>query len=174
MNTYKIALIGDGGVGKTTFVKRLSTGEFDPKYVATLGVVVTPFIYNTNYGSKGINIWDCAGQVKFGGLRGGYYVESHGAIVMFDLTSLETFKNVTMWIGSYREVMGDNVPIILCGNKCDVGERKVSVGRIQEFIENSGMKYYDISSKSNYNYDKPFLEILRAIENKPDLVITLE
>lgn len=65
-------LVGDGGVGKTTFVKRHLTGEFEKKYVATLGVEVYPLRFHTNCGVIQFNVWDTAGQEKFGGLRDGY------------------------------------------------------------------------------------------------------
>src|SRR3546814_6111230 len=67
---YKIALVGDGGVGKTTYVKRMLTGEFEKKYVATLGVEVHPLRFRTNYGPVIFNMWDTAGQEKFGGQIG--------------------------------------------------------------------------------------------------------
>lgn len=69
---FKLILVGDGGVGKTTFVKRHITGEFEKKYVATLGVQVYPLKFYTNMGLIQFNVWDTAGQEKFGGLRDGY------------------------------------------------------------------------------------------------------
>lgn len=68
-------LVGDGGTGKTTFVKRHLTGEFEKKYVATLGVEVHPLVFHTNRGPIKFNVWDTAGQEKFGGLRDGYYIQ---------------------------------------------------------------------------------------------------
>jgi GTP-binding nuclear protein Ran len=65
-------LVGDGGVGKTTFVRRHLTGEFEKRYVATLGVEVHPLKFFTNLGPIQFNVWDTAGQEKFGGLRDGY------------------------------------------------------------------------------------------------------
>lgn len=75
MPTFKCVLVGDGGTGKTTFVKRHLTGEFEKKYVATLGVEVHPLVFNTSRGSIRFNVWDTAGQEKFGGLRDGYYIQ---------------------------------------------------------------------------------------------------
>jgi len=72
---FKLILVGDGGVGKTTFVKRHLTGEFEKKYVATLGVEVHPLGFHTNRGPIKFNVWDTAGQEKFGGLRDGYYIQ---------------------------------------------------------------------------------------------------
>jgi hypothetical protein len=66
---FKLILVGDGGVGKTTFVKRHLTGEFEKKYVATLGVEVHPLTFHTNRGAIKFNCWDTAGQeVRFDGL----------------------------------------------------------------------------------------------------------
>jgi GTP-binding nuclear protein Ran len=76
---FKLILVGDGGVGKTTFVKRHLTGEFEKKYVATLGVEVHPLAFHTNRGPIKFNVWDTAGQEKFGGLRDrcyfSYYIQ---------------------------------------------------------------------------------------------------
>ena len=72
MPEFKLVLVGDGGVGKTTFVKRHLTGEFEKKYIATLGVEVHPMPFFTSCGKVLFNVWDTAGQEKFGGLRDGY------------------------------------------------------------------------------------------------------
>merc|ERR1712228_498227 len=82
---FKLVLVGDGGVGKTTFVKRHLTGEFEKKYIATLGVEVHPLVFYTNFGKVLFNCWDTAGQEKFGGLRDGYYIQGQCAIIMFDV-----------------------------------------------------------------------------------------
>ena len=73
--TFKLILVGDGGTGKTTFVKRHLTGEFQKKYVATIGVEVHPLYFHTSRGVVCFNVWDTAGQEKFGGLRDGYYIQ---------------------------------------------------------------------------------------------------
>ena len=72
---FKLVLVGDGGVGKTTLVKRHLTGEFEKKYIPTLGVEVHPLKFTTNCGPLAFNVWDTAGQEKFGGLRDGYYIQ---------------------------------------------------------------------------------------------------
>lgn len=77
-----------GGTGKTTFVKRHLTGEFEKKYIATLGVEVHPIRFHTNYGEICFNTWDTAGQEKFGGLRDGYYIQVSAFV---ELTSASFF-----------------------------------------------------------------------------------
>merc|ERR1712230_198533 len=159
--TFKLILVGDGGVGKTTFVKRHLTGEFEKKYVATLGVEVHPLSFHTNFGPICFNVWDTAGQEKFGGLRDGYYIQGQCAIIMFDVTSRITYKNVPVW---YRDLMRvcENIPIVLVGNKVDVKERKVKVKQIN-FHRKKNLGYYDISAKSNFNYEKPFLYLAKKL-----------
>ena len=66
---------------QTTFVKRHLTGEFEKKYVATLGVEVHPLVFHTNRGPLRFNVWDTAGQEKFGGLRDGYYIQGRFSLV---------------------------------------------------------------------------------------------
>ncbi|EEQ30360.1 GTP-binding nuclear protein gsp1/Ran [Microsporum canis] len=159
--TFKLVLVGDGGTGKTTFVKRHLTGEFEKKYIATLGVEVHPLKFQTNLGTIKFDVWDTAGQEKFGGLRDGYYINGQCGIIMFDVTSRITYKNVPSWHRDLVRVC-ENVPIVLCGNKVDVKERKVKAKTIT-FHRKKNLQYYDISAKSNYNFEKPFLWLARKL-----------
>lgn len=158
---FKLILVGDGGVGKTTFVKRHLSGEFEKKYVATLGVEVHPLVFHTNRGPIKFNCWDTAGQEKFGGLRDGYYIQGECAIIMFDVTSRITYRDVPNWHRDLVRVC-DNIPIVLCGNKVDIKDRKVKAKQIV-FHRKKNLQYYDISAKSNYNFEKPFLWLARKI-----------
>ena len=88
-----------------------------------------PLKFYTNYGILQFNCWDTAGQEKFGGLRDGYYIQGQCAIIMFDVTSRVTYKNVPNWHRDLVRVC-ENIPIVLCGNKVDVKERKVKAKSI--------------------------------------------
>jgi len=165
--TFKLVLVGDGGTGKTTFVKRHLTGEFEKKYIATLGVEVHPLGFTTNLGNIQFDVWDTAGQEKFGGLRDGYYINGQCGIIMFDVTSRITYKNVPNWHRDLVRVC-ENIPIVLTGNKVDVKERKVKAKTIT-FHRKKNLQYYDISAKSNYNFEKPFLWLARKLVGNPTL-----
>lgn len=167
---FKLVLVGDGGVGKTTFVKRHSTGEFLRKYIPTLGVEVLPLTFHTNYGKIVFNVWDTAGQEKFGGLRDGYYIKGDCAILMFDVTSRITYKNIAQWHRDISRVL-ENVPMVLVGNKVDVKDRLVKARQIQ-FHRKKNLQYYDVSARSNYNFEKPFLWLARRLTNRGDLIFT--
>ncbi|CAD2217317.1 GTP-binding protein nuclear protein Ran [Angomonas deanei] len=164
---FKLILVGDGGTGKTTFVKRHMTGEFEKRYVATVGVEVHPLTFHTNCGTICFNCWDTAGQEKFGGLRDGYYIEGQCAIIMFDVTSRNTYKNVPNW---YRDItrVCDKIPIVLVGNKVDCADRQVKAKMIN-FHHKKGLQYYDVSAKSNYNFEKPFVWLAKSLARSPDL-----
>jgi len=161
MPTFKLVLIGDGSTGKTTFVKRHLTGEFEKKYVPTLGVDVHPLTFFTNVGPICFNVWDTAGQERFGGLRDAYYIQGQCAIIMFDVTSRMTYKNVPNWHTDIVRVC-DNIPIVLCGNKVDIKDRKVKAKQIT-FHRKKYLQYYEVSAKSNYNFEKPFLWLARKL-----------
>jgi GTP-binding nuclear protein Ran len=111
--------------------------------------------------------WDTAGQEKFGGLRDGYYIGAKCAIIMFDVTSRITYKNVPNWHRDLVRVC-DNIPIVLCGNKVDIKDRKVKAKSIT-FHRKKLLQYYDISAKSNYNFEKPFLWLARKLTGNQNL-----
>ena len=165
--TFKLVLVGDGGTGKTTFVKRHLTGEFEKRYHATQGVEVYPLGFTTNYGEIKFEVWETAGQEKFGGIRDGYYINGQCGIIMFDVTSRITYKNVPNWHRDLIRVC-ENIHVVLCGNKVDVKERKVKAKSIT-FHRKKNLQYYDISAKSNYNFEKPFLWLARKLAGNPGL-----
>eukprot|EP00218_Dolichomastix_sp_CCMP3274_P001609 CAMPEP_0170162410 /NCGR_PEP_ID=MMETSP0033_2-20121228/77083_1 /TAXON_ID=195969 /ORGANISM="Dolichomastix tenuilepis, Strain CCMP3274" /LENGTH=221 /DNA_ID=CAMNT_0010400035 /DNA_START=500 /DNA_END=1165 /DNA_ORIENTATION=- len=164
---FKLILVGDGGTGKTTFVKRHRTGEFEKKYEATWGVEVHPLDFHTNVGQIRFYCWDTAGQEKFGLLRDGYYIHGQCAIIMFDVTARLSYRNVPTW---YRDLcrVCENIPIVLCGNKVDIKNRQVKAKNI-EFHRKKNIQYYEISAKSNYNYEKPFLYLARKLAGNREL-----
>jgi GTP-binding nuclear protein Ran len=116
MNTQKIVLIGDGQVGKTTFVNMLMGKYYSINYKATLGVEVHPIMR----GNKCYNIWDCAGQDMFRGLVDGYYVQAQGAIIMCDPTNLESVQHVEKWAKEFKRIVGEDIPIVYVINKSEI------------------------------------------------------
>jgi len=131
-----------------------------------MGVEVNPLPFYTNLGQVIFNCWDTAGQEKFGGLRDGYYIGGQAAIIMFDVTARVTYKSVPHWHKDLTRVC-ENIPIVLVGNKIDCKDRKVKPKDIH-FHRKKNLQYYDISAKSNYNFEKPFLYIIRKLTGDPN------
>lgn len=164
---YKLLLVGDGGVGKTAFLRCHRTGEFERRYIATMGVEVHPLKFHTNYGPVNLHVWDVAGQEKFGGLRDAYYIHSDAAMIMFSIGSSLSYSNVPTW---HRDVTAKagNIPIVICGNQVDRGEHLVKSKHIT-YPYKAKLQYYGVSVKSNYHYDRPFLYLIRRLLGKQDL-----
>jgi len=121
----------------------------------------------TNCGLIRFNVWDTAGQEKMGGLRDGYYIQAEAAIIMFDVTSRITYRNVPEW---YKDIVRvcEQIPMVLVGNKVDVKDRQVKAKQIQ-FHRKRNLQYYDLSARSNFNFEKPFLWLARCLSGNKDL-----
>ena len=151
--TYKVVLIGSGGVGKSAFLEQLKNGFFQRKYITTLGVdVCTIKVKGTTF-----EIWDTAGQEQFSGLGDGYYVNADAAILMFDSTNKLSFKRLEEWKIRFRNVVGDEVPIITVATKCDI---------VPAFGFN--VNIIKISTKNNLGLQKPFIKIMQLLKTTLD------
>eukprot|EP01091_Cochliopodium_minus_P009141 TRINITY_DN2185_c0_g1_i1.p1 TRINITY_DN2185_c0_g1~~TRINITY_DN2185_c0_g1_i1.p1 ORF type:complete len:267 (+),score=67.56 TRINITY_DN2185_c0_g1_i1:46-846(+) len=161
---HKLIIIGEYGVGKKTLLKRFNYSNFNKKYVATIGAEIYPFHFKLNFGKI---IMDCcaySGNEKFGRPRDAFYIGSKAVIIMFDVTSRVTYKKVSSWYKDATRVLGENVPVVIVGNKIDVSvlERKVKPKQI-DFPKRKNLPYFEISAKSNYNTENLFLEVSRLV-----------
>ena len=162
--TFKVALLGDGGCGTTSFVKMLQSGKFEERYIPTIGVEVTPVVFNTTAGTLRFNVWDTAGMEKFGGLRDGYYICSDAAIIFFELTPVSnrlTYKNVARWHMDFSRVCND-CPVVIVGNKSDIRDRTLDPSQMT-FANKGDVPHVEMSVKTGRNIGKPFLLLARAL-----------
>ena len=136
--TYKIMIIGDSSVGKTCLFKKLTTGKYSDKNISTIGIdrktISLKIKINENDEEVDknflIQLWDTAGQERFRSITKGYYKDSQGLLLMYDITNQETFDNVEKWIGNIKDSLGNDDKenenkyiIILLGNKLDLAEK---------------------------------------------------
>ncbi|ELA47678.1 small GTP-binding protein domain [Vavraia culicis subsp. floridensis] len=172
-NQYKLILIGDGGTGKTTYLQRVKEGSFRREYIATIGVDVRDVTFKTNYDTEiSFQVWDTAGQEMYAQLNDVYYIGASAAIIMFDVTSRITFRNVETWLRKLRLLTtqnNNNIPVIVCGNKIDLKDRKVNQKYIREHLSRDITCYVDISAKSNHHFEVPFLVAARKLTGIEDL-----
>lgn len=170
---FKIVLLGDAGVGKTTFVKRHLTGEFQKRYEPTQGCEMQKLRVSTSDGLVLLHFWDTAGKEEYGGLRDGYYIGAKGAIILFDVSNRETMANVQHWLQEFRKVAGD-VPVVVLGNKVDVADRAVRPQEGSAIARKHRVQYYDVSAKSRFNLEMPLLWLARKLLQEPQLQLVAE
>ena len=132
---YKIILIGNSGVGKTTIFKKLETGEFEEKNISTIGMEKKDLNMNIEVNNNGkketktffVTLFDTSGQEKFRAVTFNYYKGSNGVLLIYDITSKESFDNVSLWVDSIKEAIDSNeeskYAVILIGNKLDLAEQ---------------------------------------------------
>ena len=128
LTNLKILIIGESGVGKSSLLLRFTDDQFDPDQEATIGVDFKVKVIDNNGNKVKLAIWDTAGQERFRTLTPSYYRGAQGAILVYDISSRESFQKVEDWLNEL-ETYSTNHDLIkmLVGNKCDIqGERMVS------------------------------------------------
>lgn len=104
-------------------------------------------------------IWDTAGQERFKSLGGLYYRAAKAALVIYDITSIPSFKKAKEWVSELHERADQSVIIALVGNKLDLGDdRKVSFSEAKKYADESGLLYYEVSAKTGRNLKEAFVE----------------
>ena len=118
---FKITVVGDSAVGKTSLIRRYTTNTFEKDYISTLGMQFSKYEEDLNGEMVELFLWDLAGQESFSTLRDRFYKGSSGAIIVFSLApeEIETYRHIDKWRLNIKEVCG-NIPIILFGNKADL------------------------------------------------------
>jgi len=167
---FKVCIVGDPQVGKTSFLTKHLDGSFDAKYRATVGASTFSLTFNTNLEPYTFDVRDVAGQNLFAGKRDEYYQGIDAAIIMYDVMNWASYDNVTdVWLPELRQKAPANIPIVIVGNKMENREnRAVSVEVVAEAIQkrfalDAGIGYCEVSVKTNQNLAEPFLFITRNV-----------
>ncbi|XP_033726811.1 ras-related protein Rab-38-like isoform X1 [Pecten maximus] len=167
---YKILVIGELGTGKTSIIKRYVHQFFSQHYRATIGVDFALKVLNWDAETiVRLQLWDIAGQERFGNMTRVYYREAVGCIIVFDVTRASTFDAVTKWKGDLDSKVqladGSPVPCVLLANKCDQAKEGLvnNSSHMDEFCREKGfVGWFETSAKENINID----ESTRFLVNK--------
>ena len=118
--TWKIVVIGDGSVGKTSLIHRYIDNKFQESYNETIGIDL--FTHNFTIDGSEINllIYDLGGQSYWKKLRSDFYNRAKGVMLVYDVSRTETFSNLSSWLTEAFESIGHSVPCVVVGNKCDL------------------------------------------------------
>ena len=169
---FKLPIIGDAGVGKTTLTHRYLHGLFKQSYHGTIGVDFFLKKLELDGGTKvSLQIWDFAGEEKFRFLLPGVINGANGTIFMFDITRYATFENLSNWLTVFRTANEDHnqdVPALLVGSKTDLeGIRTVSSKEAKSFAQNNKLiGYIECSSKTGANVEELFRKITKIMMEK--------
>ena len=164
LSKYKIVFLGDQGVGKTSIITRFMYDSFDKLYQATIGI---DFLSKTMYledRTVRLQLWDTAGQERFRSLIPSYIRDSSVAVVVYDITNRASFLNTSKWIEDVRNERGNDVIIVLVGNKTDLTDRRqVSVEEGEDKAQKEGIMFIESSAKAGFNIKSLFRKLATAL-----------
>nr|XP_018917622.1 PREDICTED: ras-related protein Rab-32-like [Bemisia tabaci] len=158
--TFKFLVIGDYGVGKTAIVRRYAEGRFCSNYKVTIGAdFAVKSVMRDKDVKVNLQLWDIAGQERYGFMTRVYYKHAIGAVVVFDVSRMGTFKTVVKWLTDLREKValydGSPVPVVLLANKCDIAGAAIPTETIKKFCRDHGIeKWFPTSAKEDINIDE--------------------
>lgn len=155
---FKIVLIGNSGVGKSSILYRFSEDKWEEKFVPTIGVdfvsIFNNFLQNLKAmeidGKKiKLQIWDTAGQEKFRNINTSYYKGANGILVVYDITNRESFDGLNSWLIEIEKNSSKDVYKLLIGNKNDMEEkRQITFNEGKDFASINGMEFFETSAKT--------------------------
>ena len=164
---YKIIIIGDAAVGKSNILSRYVKNEFSENLKSTVGVELGIKFIKVKGTNTKIQIWDTAGQERYRAITSSYYKGSHGCFIVYDITNEISFNNVEKWYEHVQKEAGQDISIILVGNKCDKeDERKISKEKGQEKAKNLKCAFFETSALSGINIAEIFDELANDIYEK--------
>ena len=163
----KYIIIGDAAVGKSNLLLRYVHGQFKPEYQLTIGVEFGAKNIEIDSKMFRIQIWDTAGQENFRSITRAYYKNSVCALVVYDISSRDSFNNVMSWIGDCRNQSPKTIFIVLVGNKCDLEDkRQVTYEEGKELADKNELLFFESSAKDGINVDDIFINSAKEISKK--------
>lgn len=163
--TCQILLLGDMAVGKTCLINRYTNGVFKEEYISTVGFDYYTKQEEINNKTVQVKIWDTVGQERFRALTPSFLRNAEGVVIVFDVTSQDSFDNVKGWINSIKSNLGEKIiPIIIVGNKIDMENmREISKEDGKKIASENDFKYFETSAKTGIGVDEAIKEIVNQI-----------
>ncbi|XP_037940656.1 ras-related protein Rab-26-like isoform X2 [Teleopsis dalmanni] len=166
---HKTILLGDSGVGKTSFLVKYNTGEFRlGSFSATVGIALTNKVVVVDNTRVKLQIWDTAGQERFRSVTHAYYRDAHALLLLYDVTNKTTYDNIRAWLGEIREYAQDDVVIVLIGNKadCSNSERQVKREDGERLAREHNVPFMETSAKTGLNVELAFAAVARQLKSR--------
>ena len=180
LTKYKLVFLGDQGVGKTSIITRFMYDTFERTYQATIGI---DFLSKTMYledRTVRLQLWDTAGQERFRSLIPSYIRDCSVAVIVYDISSRASFLNTAKWIEDVRSERGNDVIIMLVGNKTDLTDRRnVSIEEGEEKAKSENIMFIETSARAGHNVKPLFRKLATALpgmesaQNQPSSAIDI-
>merc|ERR1711981_672863 len=166
---FKLVLLGDSAVGKSSLVLRFVRGQFFEYQESTIGAAFLTQTVALNDTTVKFEIWDTAGQERYHSLAPMYYRGAAAAIVVYDITNRDTFQRAKQWVKELQRQGNPNIVIALAGNKVDLSsKRKVETEEAQAYADDNGIMFMETSAKTAHNVNELFVAIAKRLpKNTP-------
>ncbi|KAI3388116.1 hypothetical protein SNEBB_001176 [Seison nebaliae] len=163
-NSFKVVLLGDGNVGKTSIMNRFIFDKFDDKRHATIQATFNSKRLNIGTLSITLDIWDTAGQERFDTLGPLYYRNSQGALLVYDITDMYSFERVKVWAKELRQQLEDDCCIAIIANKIDMEEKRVvPMETAISYAADVSATHYSTSAKFNRGIVEMFVDFSKRM-----------
>ena len=164
--SFKIILVGDSGVGKSSLSIRATRNYFeDYKSVTTLDSEFLTFNAKVEDQVIKLQIWDTCGQEVYGSLTSYYYRRASLAIIVYSIDSEESYKNIEKWLNVIKSQSSPDCKIFLIGNKADLEDkREVTKEEGEKFFKENKLSYFsETSAKTSFNVQNVFIEVAKEL-----------
>ncbi|CAF0976172.1 unnamed protein product [Adineta steineri] len=167
---FKMVLLGESAVGKSSLVLRFVKGQFHEYQESTIGAAFLTQTVSVDDTTVKLELWDTAGQERYHSLAPMYYRGAQAAIVVYDITNADTFSRAKVWVKELQRQAAPNIVIALAGNKADLSaKRQVEVTEAQTYAEENGLIFMETSAKTAMNVNDIFMAIARKLPKTQDV-----
>ncbi|KAB0796640.1 hypothetical protein PPYR_10701 [Photinus pyralis] len=163
-HNFKVVLLGEGCVGKTSLLLRYIEDKFNARHISTNQASFLAKKLNIEGKRVNLSIWDTAGQEKFHALGPIYYRSSNGAVLVYDITDVDSFQRIKSWVKELRKILGTDVCLVIVGNKTDLEkDRNVDIEEAEEYAKKVGATHFETSAKQNTGIEEMFLSLTQQM-----------
>ncbi|KAM9824394.1 ras-related protein Rab-5A-like [Neosynchiropus ocellatus] len=166
---FKLVLLGESAVGKSSLVLRFVKGQFHEFQESTIGAAFLTQTLSVDDATVKFEIWDTAGQERYHSLAPMYYRGAQAAIVVYDITNEESFARAKNWVKELQRQASPNIIIALSGNKADLAnKRAVDAQDAQSYADDNSLLFMETSAKTSMNVNDLFMAIAEKLpKNDP-------
>eukprot|EP00762_Andalucia_godoyi_P002317 ANDGO_07618.mRNA.1 Ras-related protein Rab-21 len=162
--SYKVVLLGEGRVGKTSLTLRFCQDKFSDSQESTIQASFLKKTVVIADDRVNLAVWDTAGQERFHALGPIYYRDSNGALLVYDTTDVDSFTKVQNWVKELRSIVGEDIVLCIAGNKCDLEKlRQVNTNDAETYAASVGAHHFLTSAKTGKGVEDAFLDLAKRV-----------